>query len=105
MWYVAKVLEEPRLKGVKPFEGDISTYHLGISLERLDNIPDVDTFDNYYYDYIKQDDVIDLGYYAKDIYPAPFALEVSLPIHYYITSLYHSLFIIPSCYHIITSPL
>jgi hypothetical protein len=78
VWYVANVLKEPQLKGVNPFVGDISSQHIHISLERLDSIPDVDTFDNYYYDYIKQDNVIDLGYYAKDIFPAPVAVQVSL---------------------------
>lgn len=78
VWYVAKVMDNPRLSSSTPFTGDISGDEIIISLDCLDNIPDVDTFDNYYYDYIKRDDITDMGYYAKDTYPPPLPIKVSV---------------------------
>lgn len=79
------VLAVPSLEGMNPF-ADAPTLGLDnrpVVLEQLqtainavNNIPDVDTFDNLYYDYIKRDDVTDLGYYSKDNWPLPMAIEV-----------------------------
>jgi len=89
VWYVAKVMEHPRLSSATPFIGDISEDEIIISLDFLDNIPDVGTFDNYYYDYIKRKDITDLGYYAKDIYPPPMALKVRICCYDIIPITYH----------------
>lgn len=85
IWFAATVLAVPSLEGMNPF-ADAPTLGLDnipVDLEQLqtainavNNIPDVDTFDNLYYDYIKRGDVTDLGYYSKDNWPLPMAIEV-----------------------------
>lgn len=85
IWIAAKVLGVLHLDGVEPF-ADASfeeTYKTPVDLEQLqtainaiNNIPDVDRLDNLYYDYIKRDDITDMGYYCKDNSPLPIAFKV-----------------------------
>lgn len=85
IWFAANVVGEQQLKGVKPFEGTpfmgldrtpVDLEQLQTAINTISSIPDVDYLDNLYYDYIKRDDVTDLGYYCKDNFPVPVTIEV-----------------------------
>jgi len=81
IWFAAKVLGEQHLGDVDPFgeapAAAVEFQQLQIAVKAISSIPDVDYFDNLYYDYIKRDDVLDLGYYCKDNWPVPIAIKVS----------------------------
>lgn len=62
IWFAAQVVGEQQLQ---------------IAVKTISSIPDVDYFDSLYYDYIKRDNVSNLGYYCKDNFPVPITIEVS----------------------------
>lgn len=81
VWVAATVLESPQLQDIKnsnPFEVelDVDPQHLKAAVECISSIPDVDTFDNTYYDFIKREDTTLIGFYSKDNYPMPDTIKV-----------------------------
>ncbi len=81
IWFAAKVLGVPQLDGVEPFANatdktPVDLEQLQTAINAINSIPDVDWFDNIYYDYIKREDVKDMGYYSRDNWPLPIAIQV-----------------------------
>jgi hypothetical protein len=79
MWFASIVLKEEQLGGISPFEsgGSITPHDLEVAVAAISSIPDVDTLDSIYYDYMKDEDVTNLGYYVKDQHPVPKFMAVS----------------------------
>lgn len=79
VWFASIVLKDEQLGGVNPFEsgGGIVPHDLEVAVAAISSIPDVDTLDSIYYDYMKEEDVANLGYYVKDQHPVPQFIAVS----------------------------
>jgi len=83
VWFASIVMKMEQLDGINPFESSdnngwgVAPQDLEVAVAAISSIPDVDTFDNTYYDYMKKEDVINLGYYVKDQYPMPSCISVS----------------------------
>jgi len=82
VWFASIVLRTEQLGGINPFEtgGNIGwvvvPQHLEVAVAAISSIPDVDDLDSNFYEYIKEKDVTNLGYYVKD-QPMPSVFSVS----------------------------